>query len=256
MHSPIAYLRYLYRSKNKHGVHSPFVYALLTKGLKMPIGREIKLPLEYRKSLSLDTSVIRVTDFGAGSRVFRSDRRSVSEIANNAGISKKWGNSLFRLVRYLQPLSILEIGTSLGISTAYMAAANPKAEIITLEGCPETAGIAIHKFKEFGLDGVQVVTGDFAVTLPKILRERSFDMVFMDGNHQKEATLNYFNLCLKTVHDKSAILLDDIHWSPGMEEAWEEICRHPRVSISIDMFQWGLLFFRKRQAKQHFVLRL
>ena len=256
LRSATAYLRYLYRSKNKHGVHSPFVYDLLTKGLRSHRGESMQIALEYRNSLFEDHSAIRVTDFGAGSRVFRSEERRVSEIAKNAGISRRRGGVLYNLVKYLQPRSILEIGTSLGLSTSYMAAAKPDASIITLEGCPETAGIAISNFKKFGLDNIDVQVGEFANTLPKVLKDKTFDLVFMDGNHQKEATLNYFEICLDSIHENSLIILDDIHWSRGMDEAWQEICRHPKVTISIDTFQWGLVFFRKGQARQHFVLRL
>ncbi len=217
---------------------------------------DMQMPFKYRQSLLLENSVIRVTDFGAGSRVFNSETRKVSQIAKNAGISKTRGKLLFRLVHYLKPAAILEIGTSLGISTAYMAAANPNAEIITLEGCPATAGIAIQKFKELGLDKVRLEIGNFDITLPKVLKKERFDMIFLDGNHQKEATIRYFGQCLDSVHENSVIILDDIHWSRGMEEAWELICRNPKVSLSIDTFQWGLLFFRPGQAKQHFVLRV
>lgn len=138
-----SYLKFLWNSKNEHAVHSPFVFNLLTKCFydkkRKP---EYRILENYRKSLLKNKNFIEVTDFGAGSRVFKSNRRQISKIAQTAGISPKRAELLFRVTNYFQPENILEIGTSLGLATSALALGNPKAKVITLEGCPNTAGIA------------------------------------------------------------------------------------------------------------------
>jgi len=81
------------------------------------------------------------------------------------------------------------------------------------------------------------------------------DLVYFDGNHQKEPTLNYFHTCLQKAHKNSLFIFDDIHWSDGMEEAWEQIKKHDRVHLTIDLFQFGIVFFEKEMPKQHFILK-
>ena len=291
MHIALAYIKFLLRSTNQHGVHSPFVYNLVTRCFydrkKYPSYSLLK---KYRKSLLKDNREVQVKDFGAGSRIFKSDKRKASEIAKNAGISPKRARLLNRLVRYLKIDSALELGTSLGLGTAAMAAGN-EVRITTLEGCPNTAAIARDKFNEFGFEDIQLKVGRFEeflmdggktisksqIPMPKAsagadlqsvptknpqlttpnfeLRSTNYNLVYIDGNHQKEATLYYFEQLLSTIHNDSVMIFDDIHWSKGMEEAWEEIRQHPQVSVSIDTFQWGMVFFRREQEKEHFVIR-
>jgi predicted O-methyltransferase YrrM len=253
------FLRFLWRSKNAHGIQSPFVYQLYRNGLnKDSVETKVLInPInDYKNSLYSNKNIIVVSDFGAGSRIFKSNKRKISKIAKTAGISNKNGRILFNLIRYLNPKSILEIGTSLGISTAYMANAAPKSRIYTLEGCRETAAMAKCQFIKFDLHNICLIEGNFDNTLPKVLENNQFNLIFFDGNHQKEPTLNYFDLCLKSATENSVFIFDDIHWNPEMEEAWEKIKENPRITISIDTFQWGLVFFRKEQAKQDFTLRV
>ncbi|NJY64179.1 class I SAM-dependent methyltransferase [Salinimicrobium sp. CDJ15-81-2] len=299
MHLITAYITFLLRSTNQHGVHSPFVYNLVTRCFydkkKYPAYEILK---QYRKSLLKDKRTILIKDFGAGSRVFKSDKREVSKMAKSAGISPKRARLLNRLVNYLEVDRALELGTSLGLGTAAMAAGN-KVKITTIEGCPETAAVAGEKFRGFGLNNIQLKVARFELFLkesanskaqipnssftqtengqpttenpqPTLLRSSShgqatnnsellthnFDLLYIDGNHQKEATLTYFEKLLPTIHNNSVMIFDDIHWSKGMEEAWEEIKAHPEVRVTIDTFQWGLVFFRREQEKEHFVIRV
>jgi predicted O-methyltransferase YrrM len=211
---------------------------------------------KYRNSLLKNKNTIDVTDFGAGSKVFKSNTRQITKIAKTAGITRKRAELLFRIVNYFQPKSILEIGTSLGLATSALALGNPKASIITLEGCPETAKIAQDYFREFGLNNIDSVVMEFNSYLSDFrLSKFEFQLIYFDGNHQKQATLNYFELLLPTITNETVWIFDDIHWSPEMEEAWEIIKTHPKVTVTIDTFQWGLVFFRKEQEKEHFVIR-
>jgi len=256
-HSAQSYLRFLVESTNQYGVHSPFVYAYMTQGLLENINDSDGKSLnKFRKSLKSNDSIIHVKDFGAGSRVFKNSDRKVSQIAKTAGISQTRSKKLYKTVRHFNPKNILELGTSLGMATAAISLAAPKAKIDTLEGCPQTAGIAQSMFDRFGMQNINMHIGEFNSTLPNLLKKNSYDLVFFDGNHQKEATLNYFEMCLKAAHKNSVFIFDDIHWSWEMEEAWSEIRENERVTLSIDTFQWGLVFFHPGREKEHFVLRI
>ena len=128
-----SYLNFLWNSTNQHGVHSPFVFDLVTKCFYDKTNHpEYSILKNYRNSLLQNKNTIEVTDFGAGSRVFKSNTRAINQIAKNAGISPKRAELLFRMVRYFQPDSVLEIGTSLGLATSALALGNPKAKITTL----------------------------------------------------------------------------------------------------------------------------
>ena len=253
-----AYLKFLWYSKNEHAVHSPFVFTLITKCFydRKPKA-EYQVLKNYRNSLLENTNTIEVTDFGVGSKVFKTNTRQISKIAKTAGITQKRAELLFRITHYLQPKSILEIGTSLGLATSSLALGNPKAKIITLEGCPETARIAQEQFEKFGLTNINSVVSEF-LTYFKTQEPKSKiqNLIYFDGNHQKQATLDYFELLLPTITNETVWIFDDIHWSKEMEDAWEIIQKHPQVTVTIDAFQWGLVFFRREQPKEHFVIRV
>ena len=262
-----SYSNFLWNSKNEHAVHSPFVFEFICKCI---YDREYKpeyiVLSEYRNSLLENKNTIQVTDFGAGSRVFKSNNRSINKIAQTAGISKKRAELLFRIVNYFQPdssnneqakLSILEIGTSLGLATAALALGNIKSNITTLEGCPSTIGIAKNKCRLHNLKNIEFVLTEFTSYLKSFHPPASgFQLIYFDGDHSKKATLDYFELLLPTITNETLWIFDDIHWSFEMMEAWEIIKKHPKVTVTIDTFQWGLVFFRREQPKEHFVIRV
>lgn len=254
-----AYLKFLWNSKNEHGVHSPFVFNLLTKCFyDKKVKPEYDILKNYRKSLLLNKNFIEVTDFGAGSKIFKSNRRQISKIAKTAGISPKRAELLFRVTNYFQPNNILEIGTSLGLATSALALGNPKAKVITLEGCPQTAKQCQLQFQKFNFNNVNSIVTEFEKYFQDIklkLKTENFNLIYFDGNHSKKATLAYFDLLLPTIDNDSVWIFDDIHWSEEMEEAWGIIKGHPKVTVTIDTFQWGFVFFRYEQPKEHFVIR-
>ena len=253
-----SYLKFLFHSKNEHGVHSPFVFDLVTKCFYDATKyQEYEVLKSYRKSLLENKNTIEVTDFGAGSRVFKSNTREIAKIAQTAGITPKNAELLFRIVHYFQPKSILEIGTSLGLATSALSLGNSNAKIITLEGCPNTMATAKKMFQvssfKFPNNAVDFVNTEFNLFFEN-LKPQIFDLVYFDGNHSKKATLEYFEALLPTISNDSVWIFDDIHWSADMEEAWEIIKNHPKVSVTIDTFQWGILFFRAEQVKEHFII--
>lgn len=250
------YVKFLLKSTNQHGVHSPFVYDLVTKCFYNKSGFEDYEKLrQYRGKLLKNKSNIAVTDLGAGSKITKNKTRVISNIAKHVSSTKHRTALLYRLVNYFKNESILELGTSLGISTQAMSLGNPNAKITTIEGCPNISKLSKESFYQQGLENIEVLTGDFAEII-KNLEHNTYDLIFFDGNHQKEATLNYFETLLPTINNDSVLIFDDIYWSKGMTEAWEIIKQHPKVTVSIDTFYWGLVFFRKEQVKEHFTVRV
>lgn len=242
MHSVFSYLNFLIRSRNHHDVHSPFVYKLVTECFYDPtIHEKYELLKRYRDELINSDEIICITDYGAGSRVFNSKERKVSDIIKTAGISLKRAYLLHRLTSRLNCKTVLELGTSLGLAAAAMATANKQLTVTTIEGCPEITKKATRYLNQFEINNCEVINDTFEefftnTTLPL------YDLIYLDGNHKKEPTLRYFSKLLDKVHNDSIMILDDIHWSKEMEGAWNEIIRHPKVSVSIDTYKWGILF--------------
>jgi predicted O-methyltransferase YrrM len=252
-----SYVNFIWHSKNQHGVHSPFVFDLVTKCFyDKKIYSEYSTLKHYRNSLLENKNFIEVTDFGAGSRVFKSNKRQISQIAKTAGISQKRAELLFRMTNYFQPENILEIGTSLGLATAALSLGNPTAKIISLEGCKNTLAIAKNQLQLQYQNNIEFINTEFLSFLKSDnLKSTVYNLIYFDGNHSKKATLDYFELLLPTITNETIWFFDDIHWSKDMEEAWEIIKKHPKVTVTIDTFQWGIVFFRTEQEKEHFVIR-
>lgn len=256
LYSIQAYIKFLKASTNQHGVHSPFVYDLVTKCFyDKSKYNEYSILKQYRQSLSQNFNRITISDFGSGSKVFKSNERVISKIAKTSGISSKRAKLLFRMVSYFNTKSILELGTSLGLASSALSLGNKQASITTIEGCQETAKIAQEQFRTFQLNNIQVIVDTFEKALLE-LASVSYDFIYIDGNHTKQATLDHFEMLLPNTNNDSVFIFDDIHWSKGMTEAWDEIKNHPAVTVSIDTFYWGIVFFRKEQAKEHFVIRV
>ena len=253
------YLHYYLTASNGrgHGIHSPFVYDFIRHVLrdtkKYPAYEKIEA---LRRSLLRDGRTIEVEDMGAGSLQVPHRQKKISRIAAAFLKSPKLAQLLYRVARYYQPKTIVELGTSLGITTCYLAAATD-AGLYTLEGSVATAGIAEENFRKAGLPKIEIVTGNFDTTLePMLAQMQAVDMAFIDGNHRQEPTLRYFRQLLAKADDHSVFVLDDIHWSREMEAAWETIKTDPAVTLSIDLFFTGFVFFRKDfRVKQHFVIR-
>jgi len=253
-----SYLKFLWQSKNQHGVHSPFVFNLVTKCFyDKKTKSAYQILKNYRNSLLQNKKTIEVTDFGAGSRVFKSNTRQIYKIAQTAGISPKRAELLYRIVNYFQPENILEIGTSLGLATSALSTGNQNAKIVTLEGCSETSAIAKNQLEKFNSKNVECVVTEFETYLKNCKPSTTnYQLIYFDGNHSKKATLNYFELLIPTITNETLWIFDDIHWSAEMEEAWEIIKKHPKVAVTIDTYQWGLVFFRTEQEKEHFMIRV
>ncbi|MBI3501817.1 MAG: class I SAM-dependent methyltransferase [Bacteroidetes bacterium] len=254
----LKYFKYWFFAKNAHGIHSPFVFQLYNEAINKKGSYYSFDKIEHlRKKLLISKKEIEVADFGTG----KSGKRSIAAIVQRSAKNEKYCQLLFRLAYHFHPETILELGTSLGISTLYLASANKKTTVITIEGSPEVAECAQKNFRTENAGNIKLVTGNFDVVLPDVLNQkiklakRKLDFCFFDGNHHKQPTLKYFSQCLEYAHNDSVFIFDDIHWSNEMEEAWEEIKSHPKVSVTVDLFFLGLVFFRTEQVKENFTLR-
>ena len=256
----LKYLQYYFTASNGkgHGMHSPFVFELITKVLNdKTIYPEYERVEALRNQLLKDNAVLEVEDFGAGSAIDKKNRRSISSIAKNAAKPKKFGQLLFRMVKYYQPATILELGTSLGITTSYFSLAKPDARLITMEGSKEIAEVAKRNLRNLEIRNIEIIDGNFDNTLSSVVRGlSSIDLAFIDGNHRQEPTERYFEHLLAKTNNDSILVFDDIHWSNEMEAAWETIKNSVEVNCSIDLFFIGIVFFRKEfKEKQHFTIR-
>ncbi|MFH1319983.1 MAG: class I SAM-dependent methyltransferase [Bacteroidota bacterium] len=249
----IKYIHYYLITRNKDNIHSPFVFDLLTNIIKDTTPFYIYKDIEtIRSELLRSRKKIEVMDYGTGS----SRLRMVKDIVKISAKSPKYAQLLFRLINHFQPQTLLELGTSLGISALYQASVSKGSKFITVEGCPQTAEIARENFKKLNMDNIELIIDNFDEKLPDILQQvKQLDYVFFDGNHRKKPTISYFEQCLPLVGNNSFFIFDDIHYPEEMEDAWEVIKDHPSVTVTIDLFFMGLVFFRKELAKQHFVVR-
>lgn len=250
---------YLTASNGKgHGIHSPFIFHFITKVLN-----DKTRYAEYDKAETLRSRMlgnhakVTIEDLGAGSNAGKKELRSIRSIASNSAKPAKFGQLLFRMIRDHQPRNILELGTSLGITTTYLALANDRSSVTTIEGSSAIAEIARSNFRSLGLTNVTLIEGNFDERLSKYLQgSPGADFVFIDGNHRKEPTKNYFDILARHVNQHSVLVFDDIHWSREMEEAWADIREDPRVRCTVDLFFVGIVFFREEfREKQHFIVR-
>ena len=243
------------KPRGGHGIHSPFVFELYTKTIDAETKESIFEDIErVRRNLKSSKVQVQDTTFGAGSQ--KPKAKELGQIVRNVCVPSYFGRLLYRLARDLKPETIIELGTSLGISTLYIANANRNSKVYSIEGDDYLAKLAVENLNNLGIQNVNVVNGDFDFELPRIISSlEKIDFAFIDGNHTKEATLRYFSLLAEKIHSGSAIIFDDIRWNENMYNAWCEICANEKVSISIDLFNCGIVFFRKGISKQHFYLR-
>jgi predicted O-methyltransferase YrrM len=208
---------------------------------------------KMRKSLLNDPTVVEAKDFGAGSTFNRGKTKSIRQIARHELNEPDLNRLIFRMIRQRKCKNILELGTSLGINTLYMARASQDVTVYSFEGNPQIAQYAKQTFSKAGVNNIKLIEGEIGLILPSILSDLPrIDLVFMDANHTYEATLSYYNIILDKLGPDSVLVLDDLYWSPGMRNAWEEIKNDSRVMATFDLFKAGIVFFQKELDKMHY----
>ncbi len=243
------------KSKFGFGIHSPYIFKLSQHLRKKTNWKAFKTIEDLRKNYCTQTTYITVSDYGAGSLKLKSNQRQIKQIARYSLNPKKQCRLLFQLVQYFKPHNILELGTSLGISTCYLAKAAPNALVTTLEGCPNIAAYAQNTFKQSNCNHIRLLKGEFQNSLRNYLTEqKQLDFVFFDGNHTKEATMLYFQTCLPYINNQTVFIFHDIYLNQEMQEAWQRIQGHEKVQSTIDFYHMGVVLFKKEMSKEHFKL--
>lgn len=255
----VKYLNYILLSHHRkgHGIHSPFIFDLVSRVFRSKIDPGIIIAAEkVRNKMLNDRRSIVIRDFGCRSESLKSNLRKVSDIVRHSPVPPKYGELLSRMAgEFGRPL-IIELGSSLGISTIYMAASCTDATVCTIEGCPETAKIARQNFIEAGLNNIKISEGSFDEILPGFaVTGIKPGLAFIDGNHRKEPVIKYFNLLAEFADSKTVVIIDDINYSREMAEAWKIIKLHKRISVSIDICRMGILFFREGINHKHYIIR-
>lgn len=256
----LKYINYQLTSYTEHDLHSPFLYNFYMELIKNenPFNDFEDLNA-LRKQLQSNATTIEITDFGAGSKKLNSNKRQIKQIAKHGIAQKKQAEFLYRLLNKFTPKTIVELGTSVGLTSLYLSKALPKSTIYTIEGCPALFQFSNELFKTStdSVSNIISINGNFNVEFPKLLSKiDSLDFLYIDGNHSYEPTINYFKLALEKKTANSIFIFDDIYWSDEMQKAWKEICAHIEVTLSLDLFYFGIVFFKtENKEKEHFVLR-
>ena len=252
------YIKYRKVAKNRFKIHSPFVYGFLENVFREKTSDEdINLLDSIYEELLESERVIETVDFGAKSGDNYSEYYiKLKDLVRKRSHPLKHLHIFYNLSKYIKPETMLEFGTAAGVSTMYLKKPLPESRMVTIEGCATLSSIAEENFIKAGLKNTEVVQGNFDVVIDDVIKKfDKLDFVFFDGNHRKEPTLEYFEKCMTKVHPGTVFLFDDIHWSKGMEQAWETIKADPRVSVTMDVFWFGFVFFRKGIAKQDFIVK-
>lgn len=249
------YIKHILTARNTKGfgVHSPFLYSFIRYSImeKSPYYIFDTIEEERRKLLKNNT-IIQTNDLGTG----KSTGKKISEIAKRSLKKASQAQLLFRIVRYLNCRYMVELGTSLGITTMYLSGVNRQNKVLTFEGCKERAAIAQRLFNENQLNNINLITGNIDDTLSENLSGEDLpDFYFIDANHQYASLMKYFEICLNYSTEKTIIVIDDIYWSEGMQKAWKEITANPAVTASIDMFHLGIVFLKKDLQKKNYKIR-
>ncbi len=252
-----SFFRYLRKARHYkgYGIHSPFVFYVVrelffeahTYDAFSKIDSARNMLLKNKQRVNVDTR-------GAAS-VKDTKVKRVKDLVNEGSIPPKYGRLMFRMINYFSARNILEMGTSLGAGTLFLSLPHSGAKVTTIEGNRELCSLARGLFDMVEVENVDVVNGSFHEVLPEVLANyEQLDFVFFDGDHRLESTLQYFEMCLEKFHNDTVFVFDDIHWSRDMEKAWHTIISHPKVTVSLDLYRIGIVFFRKECTKQHYVV--
>jgi predicted O-methyltransferase YrrM len=248
------YFNYWLDAMDEHSLHSPFLFDLYTKVIKIEQDGIPEIE-KLRVSLLKTRSQITVEDLGAGSKHFTNSKRAINDIADTSLSDLRFSLLYLRFAQHIDAKNIIELGTSLGINTLYLAQ-KKNAKVFTFEGSESIAEVAQDTFEFAAAKNIELIKGNIDSTLySNLSRMPKADLVFMDANHQYDPTIKYFEWLLMKIQHKSIVILDDIHGSPGMEKAWKELCNHDLVYTSIDLYRCGILFFDPSLTKQHVVLQ-
>lgn len=249
-----SYFSYFWHSKGRHGIHSPFVFDFVDTCLTQKLD---KCFLQKRKKWiqerCKEKEKFEIVDLGAGSKQLK-PMRSIAQLIKTNSSNGIYGSILWKIARHYQPKMMLELGTSIGTGSIHLKMGSPDSQLITVEGCSETQRRAVQQFDYWKLDHITTINASFDefLSLPAI---GPYDLIYIDGNHQGEATLKYVDLLYPNTHTETIIILDDIRWSIDMWAAWNKLTHDSRFHLSIDLGRMGILWRKESQVKEHFTIR-
>ncbi len=237
-----------------HGIHSPKLFDFVQYVIDSPYPYyDYRLLERYRQILLADNTILSITDYGTGV----SGDRSVKSIAATSLATARQAQLVYRLVDYTHADNILELGTSLALTTAYMSRARKKTHITTVEGCEQIAARANKTLKDLKCDNVSLKIGNINDILEEVVQEMpKIDILYIDANHTSQAMQRYFSLCLPKMHDDTVVIVDDIYWSEDMTYGWRQICEHQSVTTAFNLYHCGWLFLDKHLPKKQYKLRI
>jgi predicted O-methyltransferase YrrM len=247
-------LNYWLEAVDSHSLHSPFYFDFYERVIKGIDSIDYSMNEKLRAKLLDNPTPLIVEDYGSGARK-KGTERTIKEIARTSLSPEKYSRLYSRLAQYQRSRNIIELGTSFGINTLYLAS-EKKGRVTTFEGASSIASVAKSTFEFAGADNVTLIEGNIDSTLPNWLdQHEKIDLAFVDANHRYTPTMKYFHLLLRKTHFKSVIILDDIHYTADMEKAWQDIKNDPLVHGTVDVYRSGFLFFDPSLNKQHVVLQ-
>jgi hypothetical protein len=251
------FFTYTLHAKGSRPIHSPFVFDFVRTVLRDQRNFYCYDEIENLRSQLLQRNeLMAVTDFGAGPLAGTGPLRTIASMAKQSATPAHVAQLLFRTALHYDCRNMLELGTSLGLTSLYLSSADRQAKVVTIEGDPAVSALAKNHFESLKRKNVTAMTGEFTACLPKALHAlKHVDFAYLDGNHRRDATIRYFKAILEYAHDKSILIIGDIHWSKEMKQAWKEICSLAPVTVTIDLYFAGIVFLRKELSKQHFVIR-
>ena len=256
-HKIVSFFCFIIKSKNEHGVHSPFVFDLITSCFyKTKSKNDLTIFLNYKKELSKNNSLSEISNFNFMSNFLLSHKRKRSRIFKDSEISNKRARLLIHLIQYLKSKNILEIGIGFGINTVVLSSAQRNSKITTLDENEQTVNVIKEMFKKNTFKHIKFLTGNFDITLPQVFNNNIYDFIYFKGSCENKTTLNYFESSLSSIHNNSVLLFENIHSNRESEKVWNSIKKHEKVTVTIDTFLWGFVFFRKEQEKEHFIIRI
>ncbi|GGF16538.1 O-methyltransferase [Echinicola rosea] len=252
IHPIFAYIRYFLSKVDRHSLQAPYAYKAY-EGLKEFSKNKRSPALEYkRRKLLSNPTEITIQDHGTGSLHLKTPLRKISAITRHSSSKPKF-SLLYQYFCSLTPAQVVvELGTCVGVTTSYLAQ-SAKGEVYTFEGAVELADVAKTTFSEF--TNIHLVLGRIQETLPGVLREIStVDFALIDAHHDYQATIQFWETLLPSLKKSSIVAIGDIHRSRDMENAWKELKAHDAVSMSMDFYECGILFFTAGIKKQHYTL--
>jgi predicted O-methyltransferase YrrM len=236
-----------------HSIHSPFFFDFYNRVIRGKSDSSFSEIEKTRHHLLNDHSVIKVNDLGASSPHFNTENREIARVASTSLNEEKYCSLFYRISRHVEAKSIVELGTSMGVTSLYLSSA-PGTKLATFEGIESIINIALTNFEYFNRKNIKLIEGNIDQTLPDYLQNPAkIDFALIDANHRYEPTIRYFNWLAKRMSDDGVMIIDDIYYSEEMGKAWNELKKHDLVYGSIDLFRCGILFFDLALNKQHFI---